>query len=431
MFRLLRTLVVLAVLAALGVFATGTWFLQGAPALPEMTAPSPEDVRAARALYAQVQRAASDSAEAQEISLTDATLRSALRLGSRAVPGFRAEAWTRAGALDLAASVPVPWIGGTRWLNLRATVPPFDGRLALGQVTLGGRDLSPDLSLRLAQIGANLVLGNQNGDRIVKSATAMRISGETLTVALALDKGTTGDVVQGVFGALRDASLPAPKEIDRYYTRLRQAMDDGTLPDRGSFLPHILFTLEGALEDSTPESLPRAYTAAIFALTRACGAKEFAMIVGGLPDDRRRWRTGCGKLTLAGRVDTRLHFTTAAAIEAAGNRGVAVSMGEFKELNDSLRGGSRFDFTDIAANNSGIRMSQLFMGQPPEAWPGLIARIRTEADLLASFTGLPSPLADSHFKATYGDVDSAAYGQVMQTIEERINATALHATPPG
>ena len=59
------------------------------------------------------------------------------------------------------------------------------------------------------------------------------------------------------------------------------------------------------------------------------------------------------------RHDSRLHFITAAALKAASNRGFAVGVGEFKELYDSLSGDNGFDFTDLAANNSGIRLSDV------------------------------------------------------------------------
>ena len=93
----------------------------------------------------------------------------------------------------------------------------------------------------------------------------------------------------------------------------------------------------------------------------------------GASEISRDWQTECSRLTLNDRIDSRRHFTTAAAIQAASNRNVSVSVGEFKELNDSLHGG--FDFTDMAANNSGIRMANLFMATPIEHWSRLIARI--------------------------------------------------------
>ena len=156
----------------------------------------------------------------------------------------------------------------------------------------------------------------------------------------------------------------------------------------------------------------------------------FGRLVGDLLKDFRTWKTDCSEVTLAGRIDTRRHFTTAAAIKAASNRGFAISVGEFKELHDSISGAGGFDFTDIAANNSGIRMSDLFMSQPPEAWTGLIARLKTEGDVLASFEGIPSIMPEEEFKARFGDVTSPAYYDMLTVIEKNIDKVALHASAP-
>jgi hypothetical protein len=206
-------------------------------------------------------------------------------------------------------------------------------------------------------------------------------------------------------------------------------MDDGTLPATGSFLPYIRFALDMALE-SAPDDLPNAYTAAIFALSRACGARDFTLVVGrmaAIGPDKRRWKVECDDLTLNRRVDSRRHFITAAAIEAASNRGFAISIGEFKELADSYRGGSGFDFTDIAANNSGIRMSDLFMSRPAADWPGLIDRLTAEGAVIVPFAGIPTHMDGAEFKARYTEIDSPAYAAEIARIEARIDALPLHA----
>jgi hypothetical protein len=292
------------------------------------------------------------------------------------------------------------------------------------------------MALVLGRIGANLAFGNQAGDKILGSATSMKIEDQTLVFALRLGEEERGDVIQGVFSSLRGSDMPSPEEVDRYYVMIREAMDANVLPTEGSYLPYIRFSLAAALDSSkTAEDLPNAYTAALFGLTKACGAKDFTLIVGRLAGDSLKefgtWKTSCENVTFAGRIDTRRHFTTAAAIKAASNRGFAISVGEFKELNDSISGAGGFDFTDITANNSGIRMSDLFMSQPPEAWPDLIGRIQAEGDVLAGFEGVPTLMPEEDFKARFGDVDSPAYHQMLDLIEAKIDKLSLHRPASG
>ena len=436
MRRLFSILMFFTAMAGIVVLGLGTAFLQKEPLLPVMAAPSPADVTAARKVVHRIRAAteAEDPAD-KPVAISVAELESVMRLGARVMPGLRSNAQVEGDGVVAIASIPLPWISGQRWLNLRAVIPPFDGTFALSSVTVGGRNLPPDTALALGRLAANLIFGGKTGGQILESAQSMQIKGDKMVFALRLDREGRGEVIGGVFGALRQGEMPPAERIDGYYRKIRQAMDDGILPVSGSFLPHLRFTLEAAQANATDKTAADEYTAAIFGLTKACGARDFAVIVGRLADgsldEFGKWKRNCNRVTLAGRVDSRLHFITAAAIKAAGNRGLAVSMGEFKELFDQRQGGSNFDFTDIAADNSGIRLSDLFMSAPLAAWPSLIGRLGSETDFLASYEGLPQPIPDKEFRAIYGDINSPAYAAMIADIESRISRTQLHATPPG
>lgn len=206
-------------------------------------------------------------------------------------------------------------------------------------------------------------------------------------------------------------------------------MDAGALPRDGSYLPYLLFTLDAALAGSKTEGIANAYTSAITALALVCGAGDFTLVVGGMVGsafaEDRDWKTNCGALTLNDRIDSRRHFTTAAAIQAASNRGFAVSVGEFKELYDTVKSGG-FDFTDIAANNSGIRLSNRMMSAPAADWPALIYLIQQEGDVIVAFDGIPQIMSAEAFEQQYQDVESPAYAAMLSTIETKIDALALH-----
>ncbi len=208
-------------------------------------------------------------------------------------------------------------------------------------------------------------------------------------------------------------------------------MDSGELPATGSYLIYVQFMLDAVLAKGGEGDLNDAYTAAMLALARVCGAKDFTMVIGGAAGGsfapaRRPWQTECKPLTLNGRVDSRRHFTTAAALQAASNRGFAVSVGEFKELYDSLWQGSGFDFTDLAANQSGIRMSNRLMQAPAEDWPELLGRIRQEGDIIIPFDDLPQIMDRATFEAIFRDIESPEYAAMLAEIEASIDTLALH-----
>ena len=102
-----------------------------------------------------------------------------------------------------------------------------------------------------------------------------------------------------------------------------------------------------------------------------------------------------------------------------------MSIGEFKELYDTVKSGG-FDFTDFAANNSGIRMSNRMMSAPSADWPGLMARLRTEEGVIVAFEDIPQIMSEDAFEQTFGDVDSPQYHAMITSIEAKIDALALH-----
>lgn len=424
---LLRAVLLLVALAALVViFGLGPFMLQDEPLLKSSAPPSAEDVAATRQLVRDLRRAAGNPETPASVLQTDEDqLNSAMRLGTRFAEGLRGQITVSPDYVTGRISVPVPWPGRRKWLNVTARVPGFTGPFRLSRVTVGALHVPPDLALWVARQGANLIMGNGFGDKVVQAATEMQISGRTLRFRIALDEVGKNGVMRGAFGTLRGRDMPSPELIEGYHRRIRAAMADGTLQQSGSFLPYLKFALHAAYQDSTAGHLPNAYTAAIFGLAKVCGARDFALIVGRLAFDRaeagRDWPTSCAEVTFNGRTDSRRHFLTSAALQAASNTGVAVSIGEFKELYDTISGAGGFDFTDMAANLSGVRLSNVLMAAPPKDWPALLALIGTENDVIIPYDGIPALMPEAAFKARFGDVDSPAYHAMIARIEDRID----------
>lgn len=421
----------LILLLALGL--VGFSMVERDPIIAKTEPPSSKDVREARALVQRI-RFLSRAPEASEqvLEVSAATLEGALRMGARMVPGFRGQTQLEEGQLRVLAAAPIPKTKGAFWVNLDVSVPSYTGELQLNEVRIGRISLPPALALWIGRVGADLFMGAGSSEAIMTAVEQLDVTPEQITARLDLDVSQRSEIAARVFGTLRGGTLPSAPEIDRYYVAIREALDDGRLPTRGSFIPHLRFALEMAAEDTGADNRANAYTAAIFALAEACGASEFGLIserlVPDWTDAGRDWQRGCSKVTFANRIDSKRHFVTASAIQAASNRGVAVSIGEFKELFDKTRSGG-FDFTDITANNSGIRLANRMMGAPADDWPRLLSRIQTESDVLASFEGIPGLMPRKEFDDRFGSVDSPAYRAMLDRIEARIDGLPLHATP--
>ena len=154
------------------------------------------------------------------------------------------------------------------------------------------------------------------------------------------------------------------------------------------------------------------------------------MIVGRLAFDAeatpKDWSTTCSKVTFNDRIDSRRHFVTAAALQAASNTGVAVAIGEFKELHDFISGAGGFDFTDMAANLSGIKMSDVLMAASYDAWPMMLEQLASESDVIVPFDGISQIMTETEFKAQFSDVDSSQYKAMLAMIETKIDQLGLY-----
>ena len=431
MLKSLLTWTLLGALAALLVAAVAlVVILEPTPRVMQHTPPSPTDVQQAKGFVRGVRLALNTQTGEPVPFNTDLTsLNATLKLGARLVPGFRGEMEPAFDQVIGHTSIPVPFTNGGRWLNATLAAPSFEGEFKLSQAQIGPIDLPPGMTLTLLRVGANILFGNQLGDTVTSAARAMTIDGSNLRFTLVMDQVGGNGIMRGVFGTLRGRSMPGDDEITRYYYLIREAMESGELPTEGSYLPYLAFTLAAAEVGAEKEGADNAYTSALFALTLICGARDFTLVVGGLVtgdlDDGRAWTKNCSNVTLNDRIDSRRHFTTAAAIQAASNRGFAVSVGEFKELNDTLKAGG-FDFTDIAANNSGIRMSNRFMGAPLQDWPMLRERVQSEHDVIVSYDDIPQIMSEVDFNATYGDIEDPRYLTMLNQIERKIDQLSLH-----
>jgi hypothetical protein len=428
--NLFRASVYLLVFSIAFAIVAGFLVIEDQPAVLEASAPTSQDVIEAREFVRGVRSAITPGRETSEPFIASETqLNSVIKLGTRLIAGFRGELVVNETEVMGAVSIPVPYTRETKWVNLIVAAPEFEGVFSLSRVEIGAISIPPKLALGTGRVAANVVVGNNFGDRLLSAATSMQINDDSVTFGLMMDEMGSNGLMRGIFGTLRGSDMPEASEIDRYYVLIRTAMDQGELPQTGSYLPYLRYTLAAALDGSRTEGVQNAYTSAMFALTMICGAKDFTLIVGGLvgdsSDTNADWKTGCDELTLNGRIDSRRHFTTAAAIQAASNRGFAVSVGEFKELHDAINSGG-FDFTDLAANNSGIRMSNTLMATPIEDWPMVLERIKNENDVIVSFDGIPSIIANDEFLRTYGDIESPEYYAMLVSIESRIEDLALH-----
>ncbi len=127
-------------------------------------------------------------------------------------------------------------------------------------------------------------------------------------------------------------------------------------------------------------------------------------------------------VVLAGRNDLAKHWAMSAALEASLGGSVAQSLGAFKELSDSLEGGSGFSFVDLAADRSGERFARAATN--PQLARFIQTRLAavTQDQLLArEALARPEGLDAALFEQTYSNIDSPEYARALAKIDRLLD----------
>jgi hypothetical protein len=417
-------------LAALVLLAVAA--VQTAPRVPAPTPPESRDAAAVNALLREVQAIRATPGGRGTLLAGPEDIDGIFRLLHRAHPDLAGHARIENGRLVVDAALALGEGGRFGWLNLTAVVPPFAGGLVFEELRLGRVPLPPAASAALLRRALNSRFGAGSAQRLLAAAPELTIDGQEMRLAVDIGALPRGNLARLTVGDAYGRSMPSHAEVAQFVAAFRDAAESGHLPGSGSFLPWLHLLIERA-GDSAGDDPERALLGGLMALNYLCGSAHFVALLtprregdeAPLPDPG----SVCADLTLSDRVDTRRHFLTATTIKALSDRGPAVVAGEAKELHDSIRGA--FDFTDIAANNSGIRFATLLMDTPPAGWPALRARIRAEADILISLDGIPGEMPAAEFRDRFGEVDSPAYAAMLALIEARIDALPIHAATGG
>jgi hypothetical protein len=143
-------------------------------------------------------------------------------------------------------------------------------------------------------------------------------------------------------------------------------------------------------------------------------APQAAVMAKDCPHPRRAF-------VLQQREDLAKHWAFSAGLTAVLGAETAASLGEWKELDDSLPDGSGFSFVDLAADRSGMRAA--LRALDPELGEKSIASLgqATDEDLLpAALLQGPEGLSDVSFVDRYGALDRERYRRAVAAIDRTL-----------
>lgn len=371
------------------------------------------------------------SPERRKLRISQSDINSIMKFAVRAVPSLRGSAKVSPDAVRVASSVKVPGVPGGGWLNVQMAIEPSQKGLNLASVKLGSFDLPAGLVLPVMRIALDLVFGNEFGTIATTSIDGVAIDNKTVVLGIALTGDGRTTLTSGLKSKLRNmVRVSNPEEVRTYYLALDDAVTKERIRSGESVVAYLRLTMKLVREHARDGEALGDRQAALLALAIYCGHIKFEELVGDVvPKEMRRKRSRCAGATLGRRGDLRQHFAISAGLKVVSNAQVAFTIGEFKELLDSNRGGSGFSFDDLAADRAGIRFAAVVMKAKLDDWQGLIEKLTGEKAIFPSIAGLPAGLSKSEFERRYGDVDSAAYQGILEDIEARIDRLAFFTTP--
>ncbi|MGR9054148.1 MAG: hypothetical protein ACU84J_16030, partial [Gammaproteobacteria bacterium] len=129
------------------------------------------------------------------------------------------------------------------------------------------------------------------------------------------------------------------------------------------------------------------------------------------------------------RIDLAKHFIASATLTATGGGHLANLIGQEKELSDA-RSGSGFSFIDLAGDRAGMRFGYMAVSSPENArnLQKYMSRIKDYTAFMPDMSDLPENLTRKQFKKQFFSVYTPMYQQMLQTIDERIDALPLYKT---
>ena len=382
-------------------------FLSGAPSVRYQESATAEDVAAARDLIDQVE-AAQDGSTVR-LSLDARHLRAIAILAGEASGSRRVEAEVSSGVFTTRASLHV--LGGV-WINTAAKVTGTHTgfptlRLQVGRVALPAvaSRWSADL-LRWVLLRKGVALPEL--DQFVRRFS---VADNAITADLALSNrhDLIGAVVRAVGAPVNEPLVSqiycrlARQQLETPATQLaplvRQAFEraagpDPTLYNRAAFVAVALYVVGEQAHSLVPAAVER---------SRGCPLPAQSVV-------------------LRGRADLAKHWAFSAALTAVLGEEASGSLGEWKELHDSLPQGSGFSFVDLAADRSGFHFARKALNAQSARPTALSLKTISDQELLPDvLLDGREGLREALFVTSYGGRDEKRYNDAIARIDKYLD----------
>jgi len=333
------------------------------------------------------------------------------------IDGVRLRPALRDGALTLDASAR---LADSAWLNLRLLAAPRPSGFPDLTVQVGA------WHFRDAIVGAMLSMIDRGlrwrGAELPPIASMV----SDLAVSPA-DVAATVAVPRRFFREVRALGGPRPPKVDETLLRLVY----GRLLDFQVHQPQASFamTLRRAFGERPNDVDPVAYNRAAFvALAMHVVDADARKLAGSEVMYGALMEVQPPDLRVGGRADLAKHFALSAALTAAFDPRFTRAIGEWKELDDSLPGGSGFSFVDLTADRAGMHLARAATDPTTAAQvAALLADTNDTALFPTAAHTLAEGLDEAQFTRRYGGLAGESYAQAVRRVDRLLDRLPLYA----
>jgi len=357
-------------------------------------------------------------------------LNSAFALASRTLPGFRGQAQVNPAGLTTFMTLPVSLFGKPYYLNASVQVQPSSGPLDIQQVTLGMLTLPGETALSLLSWVADRVWGPGKGASVLAMVHSVQFQQDKVKVEVTRPGGWDLQRLKQSGLAVYREFFSSPEQTANLEFYYKIAADYAVSNPNSSLINYfqLLFRqaqLRTAVYKDEPGRAQQENQAVLLAMAQLLGGHNLQLLVNEV---KRAPGVKAPRVTLARRPDLQQHFIYSATIQVLTNKNVSDTVGEAKELLDSIKGGSGFSFVDLLADRAGVRFAQVAIGSARSATQlqQFFSQDRTEAELFPSKARLPEGISQQSFEQKYQSVDSADYQKMLADINQRLDALPLY-----
>lgn len=396
-------------------------FVQSTSTVEQKKNISPTETRLAKDSIKKVMDALSSYQTFIEFTFTQQELDAISKLITHLLPNTQVMLATSKFGLSISTSTQISFFSDF-YINNQCLLVNDIPSATFESCYIGNLPISDFILKGLINNVTNLIMGKEFSDTLDELLTNVEHDNNALILKAQKSKFLKREINESIskIGDLAtlytQSSNVSPKLIEVYLNELESFHAD-------ELHAHLNTLFSLAKQRSLNNSAVDENTAIIWALAVAYGDYRFASLVGVK-------RTNTNKKTplLRGREDLTKHFIYSAALQQLGDVDIGLSIGEAKELLDSISGGSGLSFADIAADKAGLQFAQFITSSQSNAdfSQSQLNNIKDENSFFPFIHDLPEGFKGSNFQRIISNTNSNNYLMVENEIDKRIQQLSLY-----